>query len=198
MFLCKLGCCLGLSMLVLGSSAQQANSIKFGVIVTDHSGADITGLEQKDFTVLEGKTPKPITSFKQMSLSEGPAHLVIVIDALNTEFSTQAFVKQQLAAYFHANSHVVQPTTIATLTYSSFQFQPNFSQNGEELSTMVANSSAGLQHGAKSAVVQQDVYQKSLNAFDSLVERLATIQGRKIVLWISPGWPLLNSRCTRT
>jgi hypothetical protein len=45
------------------------------VLVTDISGRPVAGLEQKDFTLLDNKKPRPILSFRAVDgvLGAGPA-----------------------------------------------------------------------------------------------------------------------------
>lgn len=46
--------------------------INLDVVVTPQSGAPISGLEQRDFTILDNKVPQTITSFRALRGREKP------------------------------------------------------------------------------------------------------------------------------
>jgi VWFA-related protein len=199
-----IGVCFGVMLTVVAQGQQNAASspasqkgIHFGVIVTERSGADVAGLEEKDFSVTDGKTAKPITSFKAMSLDHDPVHVVIVIDEINTRFTTNSYVRQEMEKYLRATGHLVAPTSIATLAYSALQYHPNYTQDGAALADWLETASAGLRQGSSTTSseggVQEDNVQKSVIGLDNLARQLSSIPGRKVVLWLSPGWPLMNT-----
>jgi hypothetical protein len=102
--------------------AQQENSagqhrpkdINLDVVVTKKSGSTVTGLSQRDFTVLDNKAPQTITSFQALGGGEAPAEVIVVIDAVNAKPETIAYERNQIDKFFSANGgRLPHPTTFA-------------------------------------------------------------------------------------
>src|SRR6202451_1749776 len=68
-----------------------ASTIDLNVVVTPKSGPPVADLQQKDFTVLDNRTPQHITSFRASGGSRAPIHVVIVIDAVNVPYESIAY-----------------------------------------------------------------------------------------------------------
>jgi VWFA-related protein len=98
-------------------------------------------------------------------------------------------------AFLKANGgKMAHPTTIAVLTDKGAQIQKGFSTDGNVLSGLFDHYTSGLREinrssGYWGATERLDI---SLNALRELTAFTAKLPGRKIVLWISPGWPLLS------
>src|ERR1700749_3951807 len=81
---------LGTAMLCAQQSAAPGpapgSRIDLDVVVTPKSGPPVADLQQQDFTLLDNKTPKHITSFKAVNGSQDPVHVILVIDAINSPY----------------------------------------------------------------------------------------------------------------
>jgi VWFA-related protein len=104
-------------------------------LVTDKSGAHISGLKKEDFTVFENGAPRSIVTFEEItsdphlvrpvspnefsnSVGTG-AHrrvTVIVLDFINTHFADQAFLRNELLRYISQSLDRREPTGLFTLT----------------------------------------------------------------------------------
>ena len=63
--------------------------IQLDVVVTPKSGSPPVGnLVQQDFTVVDNKVAQPITAFKAISAKQEPVNVVVVVDAVNTSFTS--------------------------------------------------------------------------------------------------------------
>ncbi len=186
------------------ASAQQtppaggpsSRSIRLDVVVAAKSGPPVAGLGQQDFTLRDNNSIQPITSFKAVSASQEPVHVILLVDAVNTGFDTVAYERNGIRTFLRADAgHLAHPTTIAVLTDKGTQIQKDFSTDGNALSDSLDHDTIGLREITRAAGVwgADDRLQISLTAISQLSAYAATLPGRKVVLWISPGWPLLSS-----
>jgi len=90
--------------------------------------------------------------------------------------------------------HLAHPTTIAVLTDNGTQMQKDFSSDGKALSASLDHYTIGLRQITRSTGIwgANDRAQISLTAVRQLTAFAASVPGRTIVLWVSPGWPLLS------
>lgn len=192
-----------LSLLIPSSAFPQENAtasnsgdrtIYLDVVVTPRSGSPVAALEKQDFTLLDNKTVQPITSFRAFG-KEAPVEVILVIDAVNTNYTTVAYARGQIENFLKANGgKLAHPTALAVFTDSGVKLQDNFSTDGNAVSAAFENYVVSLRSITRSAGFYgaTDRLQLSLNALNSLAGREAHRPGRKLVLWISPGWPLLS------
>jgi VWFA-related protein len=179
----------------LPAGEPSSRSVQLDVVVAAKSGPPVAGLEQRDFTLLENKSVQPITSFKAVSIGQEPVEVILLLDAVNAEFDVQASERNKVQDYLRANGgRLTYPTTIAVLTDQGTQIQKNLSGDGNELSGVLdqytiarREITRGTQWGA------YDRLQISLSAIRDLTGYAATLPGRKIILWISPGWPMFGN-----
>ena len=173
--------------------------MKLDVVVTDKSGKVIPGLNQQDFTVLDNKQPKQLLGFQAESqptvTPDAATEVVVVIDEVNTSFSRIAYTREELKNFLMQNEgKLAYPTSLAFFSDSGTQVQSKpsidggsllvaFDQNANTLRTI--RSSMGI-YGA------EDRLQLSLQTITKLAQLEATKPGRKMVIWISPGWPILS------
>jgi VWFA-related protein len=172
-----------------------STSIRLNVIVAPKSGAPVVGLKKEDFTLLDNKSARPITSFREVSAKQEPVKVILLIDAVNTDFSKVSYIRAETQKFLRANGgHLEHPTTIAVLTDKGTEMQKEFSTDGNALSASLDNYTSGLREITRSSGIwgADERVQISLTALGQLSANAASIPGRKILLWISPGWPLLS------
>ncbi len=171
------------------------NAIHLDVVVTPKSGAPVAGLRQQDFTVLDNNSTNPITSFKAVSDSSTGIEVVIVIDAVNTSYQNIAYERQEISKFLRSDGgHLAYPTTLAVITDTGSKMQNNFSTDGNAIDKSLSDSTIGLRDLRRSSGFYgaTERLQLSLSAIGQLTAYEATRPGRKIILWISPGWPILS------
>jgi VWFA-related protein len=181
-------------------SATANGSIKLDVVVTEKSGPPVGGLQQEDFSVLDNKTPQTITSFKAVTGREGPIEVVIVIDAVNTAYTTVAVERTGIDKFLQAEGgHLAYPVALVLFTDKGTQMLGDFSNDGATLSAALAQADAGLRTNTRSTGFYGavDRMQLSVKTLGQLVAKEAPRPGRKIILWVSPGWPLLSGPRTQ-
>jgi VWFA-related protein len=186
-----------------GASAQQSSpstqagsgKIYLDVVVSPKSGAPVSGLQQRDFTLLDNKVPQSITSFKAVTGRDAPIEVVLVIDAVNTTFQNVSYERVEIDKFLRADGgHLAYPISLAVFADKGVQIVGNFSSDGNALSTALQQDNVGLRDIGRSAGFNgaTERLQLSLQALRQVVTSLAPRPGRKVILWLSPGWPLLS------
>ncbi len=193
------------------------------VVATDASGRPVTDLKPEDLTVLENGKPQKLIgfSFQQPKTTELPAqHLpsgivsnrpeyssasslnVILLDAINTDFSSHAYAQDMLIKYLDTNPKI-QPTAVFALQ-AKLTLLHDFTTDTRALRDVLAHYKApGPSHlptveAAASAVFsQRGSFQTStqgrwaaFNGMRFLARSLAGYPGRKNLIWLSEGFPL--------
>jgi VWFA-related protein len=199
----RLSCLLLVTLLcaIPASSHQKSPATQTGlgqlnldVVVTRKSGAPIAGLEQQDFTVLDNKVPQTITSFKAFTERQAPLEVVVVIDAVNTGYGQVAYERSEIDKFLRADGgHLAYPTSLLVLTDKGLRIAGNLSLDGNELSGLLDRDEPGLRAIGHSTGFYgaAERLQLSVQPLRQLAASLTGLPGRKIVLWVSPGWPLL-------
>jgi VWFA-related protein len=174
--------------------AVRAAERSLDVVVTPKSGPPVADLQQQDFTILDNKTPRHITSFHAFGGSQAPIHVFIVLDAVNVPYQSVAYSRGEVDKFLHANGgRLAYPTQVAFFTDKGMQVQPAFSTDGNELSSSFDHYAVALRDIHRSSQWQEsERFDLSISALRSFTESQANLPGRKLILWVSPGWPLLS------
>ena len=200
----RFGCTLFIALLAAlpTASAQEtqpaispsSQPIRLDVVVNAKSGQPVTNLAQQDFTILDNKSPRPITSFKVVTAAQEPVEVIVLIDAANTPFTLAASVRDQTEKFLKAHEGVLaHPTAVAVLTDDGMQIDNNFATDGNLLSDSLEHRQIGLRQITRSSQWSgSDRLNICLKALHQVVDSASTLPGRKIILWISPGWPLIS------
>jgi VWFA-related protein len=185
------------------ASAQQVGSVNqagngkmyFDVVVTRKSGPPVAGLQQQDFMLLDNKKPQTITSFKIVTGREAHLNIILVADAVNTGYSLIAYERSEIDKFLRADGgRLAYPTALTVLTDRGIKTEGNFSLDGNALSALLDQNNSGLRVVGRSAGYYgaAEQLQLSLQAFSQLVAGASRLPGRKVMVWISPGWPLMS------
>jgi VWFA-related protein len=198
----RLGCFFLLAILGAGSASAQSAApaapanglIVLDVVVSPKSGAAEGGLQQQDFKVLDNGKPQAITSFQALKGRNASVEVVVVLDSVNTEIQTVEYARSELEKFLRAEGgRLAFPLSIAVVTDTDVQVLGDFSTDGNALAAQLNQDSPGLRAIRRSAGLQgaAERWELSLNALQKLAAAEAARRGRKIVIWLSPGWPLL-------
>jgi VWFA-related protein len=185
------------------ASAQQSSpqtqpvggNIHLDVVVTPKSGPPVADLQQQDFTLLDNNSPQPITSFAAVTGRQAPVEVVLVIDAINSDPRTIGYERIQIDKFLHAEGgRLAYPVAIVVATDTGVKIAEDFSSDGNALSAAMDRDQIGIRDIGRSAGFYgaTERLQYSLQALGQLAVRDPAHQGRKILIWISPGWPLLS------
>jgi VWFA-related protein len=186
------------TLLVFGQQPSVPNrQITLDVVVTDKSGHPVPGLEQKDFSLLDNKQPTNILSFAaaQGSAAADPVEVILLVDEVNTNFSTASFARAQVEKFLRQGGGELQrPASFAVLTDKGISLGNGSTRDGNALADALDKNQAGLRTINRSQGVYGagDRFGLSLNALLELAAYETPRPGRKLVIWLSPGWPLLT------
>lgn len=186
------------------SSAQESSppappatdTVDLDVVVTAKSGPPVSGLQQQDFTILDNKVPQNIVSFRAVRGREAPIEIVLVVDDVNTGIEHIAYERSEIDKFLKADGgQLAHPIALAFLADAGLKVTGDFSSDGNALSAALDQYTVGLHSILRSGGIYSAVerFQASMKALFELGTREAARPGRKIILWVSPGWPLLSS-----
>ena len=219
---------------------SRAELVLVPVLVTDKQGNHIHGLRKEDFTVLENNAEQKVVTFEEItSDANRPVHAripgqfsnliagtpsanritLIVLDLINTPFTSQADARRGLLKYLSESLDQREPTALYTLSRTGIHVIHDFTVDSRVLvaalhkvkgdtSRMVAtpeemegltgsaspDGSAGLDPGAVQAEadkLQSMIEDAELN-FQSFQQRLAityTLEGMQQVAQALAGFP---------
>ncbi len=175
-------------------ASAPASRIDLDVVVTPKSGPAVGGLQQQDFTLFDNKAPRHITSFQARDGSHDPVHIILVIDAVNTGYQILAYERGQIDRFLRANGgRLAQPITLAFFTDKGTQIEEGFSTDGNGLAESFDHYDIGLRDIRRSSQFEaNDRFNLSMTALREILERVAKLPGRKMIFWVSPGWPILS------
>src|ERR1022692_316644 len=171
-----------------------ASKIYLDVVVSPKSGPPVADLQQQDFTLLDNKSPRTFTSFQAFTGREAPIKVVLVIDAVNTGTQRVGYERVQIDKFLRAEGgHLAYPVALAVFTDKGISIAAELSSDGNALSDALDKQDIAIRAIGRSGLYgAAERLQYSLAALHQLTASLAPQPGRKIVLWVSPGWPLLS------
>ena len=194
-----------LSLVVAGATSAQeiptprssaTPQIQLDVVVTAKPGTPpVANLEQKDFTILDNKVAQPITAFKTITSKQEPVDVILVVDAVNTSFTNIGYERGQISSFLKANGgNLAHPTELAIVTDTGTKMSEGFSTDGNGIDDVFEKFAIGLRNVKRSTGIYgaDEQFQISLKALATIAASDPSRPGRKIILWMSPGWPLLS------
>jgi VWFA-related protein len=184
------------------SVAAPQGTIKLDVMVTDGAGQPVAGLQQQDFTLLDNRKPQPILSFRAVdgttgdgTVADPPVQVILLIDMANNLLHNIAYERYQIDKFLKQNGgKLVQPVTLMVLSDQGVQAQPQPSMDGNGVAgglDRIENSIHAIPvAGGYDAIERMEL---SLKALRQIVEVEGQRPGRKLLIWIGPGWPMLEN-----
>jgi VWFA-related protein len=191
----------GLKQRPAEESASQADSAKkFGqitldVTVTDKAGLPVSGLDESDFAVLDNQQPAMVLSFHAVNggAAADSTQAILVIDEVNDSFQSVATERDQIVKFLSGNGGQLPiPIALALFSGSGVKIdQPT--RDGHllisELEKMPIPVHTITEAMGGEGVVER--YQLSLKMLNQLLTYTESKPGRKLLLWIGPGWPMM-------
>ena len=213
-----------------GSAAYQSQSVLrattrlviLDVVVTDDKGNPVPDLKAEDFTVLEDGKPQQLIDFSFQhpttsaqnapklapnvvsnipTYSSASSLNVILLDAINTDFSSHAYAQEMLIKYLESGP-AIQPTAVYALE-ARLRLLHDFTTDTRELRDVVAHfKPQGPTHipdvySAATPFSRRGSFQVSdqgrnatFNSMRFLARALSGYPGRKNLIWLSEAFPL--------
>jgi VWFA-related protein len=178
-------------------------SIKLDVVVTDAAGKPVSGLEAKDFTLLDNNQPQKTVSFHASGVTiarhDQPVEVILLLDAVNIDFRDISFEREEIGKFLQENGgHLAQPVSIFLLTDAGVRSQRQPFTDGNALAAQLNQlkstvSSSGLSSTGNGAVGPVERFELSLREMGNIAGYEEKSPGRKLLIWIGHGWPLLDN-----
>jgi VWFA-related protein len=184
---------------VIGSITPEGH-IHLDILVSDPADKPVLGLEPSDFKLLDNGQPRRILSFRSFDgitvRPDPPVEVILLFDTVNLPFSQVSFIHQEIVRFLSQNGgHLSQPVSIMLLTDAGLHVQPQPSANGIGLISVLDQIKGEVHtiYGAMGAEGKLERVQLSLRQMAAIAENEARRPGRKLLVWVGPGWPMLNS-----
>ena len=166
--------------------------VTLDVVVTDKSGRPVRGLEQRDFTLLDNEQPRKIVSFQAVeggtATADSPMEVILLVDQVNTAFRNVAMERNEILRFLRRNGGALaQPVSLVFLSESGATATTS-SRDGNVVIADLNQKQLGLRSIGEYGF---DRIQLSHYALRHFADSEATRPGRKLLVWISPGWPFL-------
>lgn len=184
--------------LASGPQGRCPHCIHIAVEVTDKKGQAVGGLAANDFSLFDNNQPEKLVDFRAVEAHAPvtiPLRVLIVIDAVNADYLVVARERDGLADFLkQKGGKLAYPTSIAILTDYGVKIEDGPTEDGNELLASLSksrsefrtiNRTAGT-YGAGERLAQM------LNHVSNMVTYEENRPGRKLVLFLSPGWPVLS------
>ncbi len=173
--------------------------IHLDLIVADSAGNAVTGLQPWDFKLLDDNQPRKILSFSAFDSAavkpDPPVEILLLIDTANLPFPQVAFVRREIDEFLRQNGGKLrQPLSLILLTETGIKVQPRPSLDGNAIAKVVSVISGHIRsiNPAKGGEGYLERFQVSVKQLSAIAENEAKKPGRKLLIWVGPGWPLLN------
>src|ERR1700722_1965583 len=178
-------------------AGKHPETVTIDVAVSDKSGKPVQGLQQRDFTLLDDKQAKNLTSFRAVDLDAGtpapPIEMVLVVDAINADVLKAERQREGIRSFLQSNGgKLALPVSVVMVTDKGMAKPTVASRDGNALAAMLDQDETGLRLvNRTSAFSDFERYELSLKALDAMIAYESAKPGRKLIVWVSPGWPLL-------
>jgi VWFA-related protein len=173
--------------------------IHLDVLVSDATGKAALGLGPQDFKLIDNGQPRKILSFRSFDgiavKPDPPVEVILLLDLLNLPFQQVAFVRSEVKQFLLQNGgQLPQPVLIMLLTDAGLQAQPRPSVDGKAQLEIVDGikgqiSSINPAMGSGGDLMR---FQRSVHQLATIAEHEAQEPGRKLLIWVGPGWPMLT------
>lgn len=183
----------------IGNAAARDRNVHLDVVVTDKAGKPVQGLSATDFAVLDNDEPRKILSFEAHEPgtheAEPPTQVIILFDTANVPFEAVSLARRQVENYLLRNDgHLAEPVSIYFLTDQTVVGQRRPSTDGKALATELETTESRLRAQNRETGVwgYLERFEFSTKMMSEVVEMLKNEPGRKLLIWVGPGWPMLD------
>jgi VWFA-related protein len=183
--------------------AQQPQNVTIDVTVSDRSGKPVRGLQEGNFTLLDDKEKRSLTSFRAVDLDAGtpapPIEIVLVIDAINADVMKAERQREGVKKFLRSNGgKLALPVSLVTVTDTNM-LPIEASRDGNALAAKLDQNTTGLRAVNRNTIFSEGQrFNLSLRALDAVIAKESAKPGRKLMVWVSPGWPLLTHAVSDT
>jgi VWFA-related protein len=182
--------------------------IHLDVVVTDQAGKPVSGIDRRDFTLLDNGQSEKIVSFHAFgginAQPNPPAAVILLIDTRNVSSEMAIDVRRGVERFLRQNG-LAQPVTIYSLDDSGFWLEAGPSLDGNALAAAVAQGDkvalfhpppVSIQVGESPPNHRGNLRERSylrqppvaaLKGLGYILAGERQESGRKLLLWVGPG-----------
>jgi VWFA-related protein len=189
--------------------------ITLAAVITDDSGVAVTGLKEKDFTVFENGISRPIVSVHEISKGDAAqVHGLVVVDGINSSASSLHRERTEIKEFLSHAKTLPFPVAIVAVSdggvsegtastnpeailrdldmhTSDLQGHDcDATKSGSDLGSRMGGGLQTITSGLSEADCRIGQFNASMKALHQLFGLEANAQGRAIVIWLGPGWPI--------
>ena len=129
--------------------------------------------------------------------SQTPADVTLVLDTVNVGFQQVSFARQEIGRFLRQNGgHLAMPVSIVLLTNDGVDIHLPSSTDGNALAAQLAQLDSRLRTVDRAqgnwGAIQRFAF--SMQMLDTIVGDEEAKSGRKLLIWVGPGWPMLNGQ----
>ena len=188
--------------------------INLDVVVTnDNSGKPVSGLSAKDFSLLDNGQPQKILSF---SAFDGSSYdydpfvvVVLLLDTMGMAGYLEDFEREEVERFLRRNGgHMAQPIAVFGLSDKGFWTLAEPSDDGNALAAEIARDrlvflrrrqllGPGTEYDSLLFPTEPPGL-FALKALGHIAAAERRIPGRKLLLWVGPGWGIGSARDFKT
>lgn len=178
-------------------AASQPSNMTLNVQVRNRADQPVTGLSASDFTVLDNGSPVPIESFAayDAAVAPPPEQVIFVIDDVNTDPTDLIYARRQMQKFLAMHEgRLPVPVSIMLLTDSHLKQIAAPSRDGSQLAAELKSLPGLIREMPVGGIYHaQDRMEISLRGLTVLAAVSERMPGRKLVIWISPGWWMFDN-----
>jgi len=178
------------------TAAGEPQTIHLDVLVKDKAGKLVTDIPEQAFAVFDNGQPQKLISFTPVDTSSPNAvHVLIVVDMINPGYNSVTWGREQLSEYLRQEGgSLSHRTSIAAMTEDGLKMMAGSSTDGNSLQAEFQKIGTEQRLVTQQAGWQglEQLYEQSLQQFSQILAIEQARPGRKLVLVISPGWPMLG------
>jgi len=188
---------------------RTTHAVVLDVVVTDKTGHSVPGLTKTDFTLLEDGQPQTIATFEAAGRSQttddpqrtisAPApefpQIILLIDEMNTSFKDLAYARYCMGKLLRKNGGQLQQSTgLMALTNEGLRVLHGSTRNGNALWATLDQQHPEIPWRLKGGVYgASERLNISLGALEKIAAAGEGSAIRRIIVWVSPGLPILSS-----
>lgn len=172
-------------------SPAHPGKITVDALVLDKRGSPVRGLDSRDFSLTDNGQPLQLADFHAVA---GPSRVVIVLDMINTGFEEVDWEREQLNEFFAQDAAKLKcPVSIAAMTNGGLKMMSGASSDGQALQASFKRFDTDLRPVGHRAGYDVDavLLQMSLGQIGEVAAVEGSVPGRKLILVLSPGWPMM-------
>lgn len=172
--------------------------IQVDVVVSGRHGKPVAGLQRDDFRLQDDKHLTPIAGFQSWGGSQPspPTQIILAIDTVNISYMRVALSRAAVGQFLRENGgELAHPVSILWLTDQGIVTQGPPSKDGTSAAAALDATEGHLRMLNRDAgdwgAIER--FEMSVQMLSEIVQREQGVSGRKLLIWVGPGWPMLDS-----